>query len=76
VPVPPSQRTELPIPATLERLVLACLAKKPEDRPQNARELAQSLETIEGMTWSEQEAARWWIQHHAPQALASDAITL
>ncbi len=34
VPVPPSERTELPIPATLEHLVLACLAKKPEDRPQ------------------------------------------
>ena len=34
VPVPPSERTELPIPSALEHLVLACLAKKPEDRPQ------------------------------------------
>src|SRR4029434_7279937 len=34
VPVPPSERTELPIPAILEQLVLACLAKKREDRPQ------------------------------------------
>jgi hypothetical protein len=51
-PVPPSERTELPIPATLEQLVLACLAKKPEDRPQNARQLAQSLDTIDGMTWA------------------------
>lgn len=32
VPVPPSDRTELPIAATLEHVVLACLAKKPEDR--------------------------------------------
>ena len=31
VPVPPSERTELPIPTTLEHLVLACLAKKPEE---------------------------------------------
>jgi serine/threonine-protein kinase len=76
VPARPSERTELPIPATLEHLVLACLAKKPEDRPQNARELAQSLETVQGMTWSEQEAARWWSQHHPPQVLASDAIAL
>jgi len=30
VPVPRSEQTELPIPATLEHLVLACLAKKPE----------------------------------------------
>ena len=76
VPVPPSERTELPIPATLEHLVLACLAKKPEDRPQNARQLAQSLDTIDGMTWGEEEAGRWWSQHHPLQALAPDAITL
>ncbi len=56
-PVPPSERTELPIPAALERLVLACLAKKPEERPQSARQLAQSLGTIDGMTWGEEEAA-------------------
>jgi serine/threonine-protein kinase len=76
VPVPPSERTDLPIPATLEHLVLACLAKKPEDRPQNARQLAQSLDTIGGMTWGEEEAGRWWSQHLPPQASASDAITL
>jgi eukaryotic-like serine/threonine-protein kinase len=42
-PVPPSQRTDNPVPATLEGLVLACLAKRPEDRPQNAAELAAAL---------------------------------
>ena len=76
VPVPPSERTELPIPATLEHLVLACLAKKPEERPQNARQLAQSLDTIDCMTWGEEDARRWWSQHHPPQASTSDAITL
>jgi len=76
VPVPPSERTELPIPATLEHLVLACLAKQPEERPQNARQLAQSLATIDGMTWGEEDARRWWSQHHPPQASTSDAVTL
>ena len=76
VPVPPSQRTELPIPASLERLVLACLAKKPEERPKTARRLAQSLETIDGMRWGEDEANRWWRQHHPPRVSTSDAITL
>jgi len=76
VPVPPSERTELPIPPTLDRLVLACLAKKPEERPQNARQLAQSLDMIDGMRWGEEEARRWWSQHHPPQASTSEAITL
>jgi len=76
VPVAPSERTELPIPAKLEHLVLACLAKKPEDRPQTARDLAHSLDSIDGMTWSEEQAAQWWRQHHPPHALASEAITL
>jgi len=75
VPVAPPERTELPIPATLEQLVLACLANKPEERPQNARRLARSLDTV-GMTWGQAEANRWWSQHHPPLASASDAITL
>jgi eukaryotic-like serine/threonine-protein kinase len=74
LPVPPSARTELPIPAALEHVVLACLAYKPEDRPQAARQLAQSLDTISGMTWGKEEAARWRSRHHPSQALASDAI--
>jgi serine/threonine-protein kinase len=76
VPVPPSERAELPIPPRLEHLVLACLAKKPEERPQNARQLAQSLDTIDGMTWGEEEAARWWSLHHPLHVSTSDAVTL
>jgi serine/threonine-protein kinase len=75
-PIPPSERTELPIPAALEHLVLRCLAKKPEERPQNARQLAQSLDSIDGMRWSEEEAVRWWNLHHPPQASTSDTMTI
>jgi eukaryotic-like serine/threonine-protein kinase len=42
-PVPPSARTGNTIPPALERLVLACLAKRPADRPQTAAELGAGL---------------------------------
>ncbi|HUR93351.1 MAG TPA: serine/threonine-protein kinase [Gemmatimonadales bacterium] len=42
-PVPPSIRTDRPIPPGLERLVLSCLAKRADDRPQSAETLAVAL---------------------------------
>jgi serine/threonine-protein kinase len=46
-PVPPSQRTDRPIPADLEAIVLACLAKRPEDRPRSAAVLSERLAAVE-----------------------------
>jgi serine/threonine-protein kinase len=43
-PEPPSRRTDNPIPPALERLVLACLAKRPEDRPPNAGAVIAALD--------------------------------
>jgi serine/threonine-protein kinase len=63
-PVPPSQRSELPIPRELDDLVLACLQKDPNQRPQNAGELfemAYNCRACEG--WSRELAHRWWEAH-------------
>ena len=57
-PAPPSARTELPIPAALDDLVLSCLAKDPAERPQSARELSRRLAEIEGASAWTQERAR------------------
>jgi serine/threonine-protein kinase len=62
-PVPPSRRTALPIPAELERLVLACLAKQPGDRPPSAAALAASLAAIAIPPWDEAQAMQWWSSH-------------
>ncbi len=59
-PVPPSERTELPVPPELERLVLACLAKDPDDRPRSAADLGQALGAIPVEPWSEEQAVEWW----------------
>jgi len=62
-PKPPSARTELELSPELERVVLACLAKRPEQRPASAAELDRMLADIEIEPWSEAEATRWWRTH-------------
>jgi eukaryotic-like serine/threonine-protein kinase len=61
-PVPPSQRAEQLVPPALDEVVLACLAKKPDDRPQTAAALARSLAAAadDAEPWGEEQAAQWW----------------
>ncbi|MBI4503845.1 MAG: serine/threonine protein kinase, partial [Gemmatimonadetes bacterium] len=60
-PVPPSQRTELVIPPALDQVVLRCLAKKPEQRPSSAQDLAGQLGAVRFENpWTEERATQWW----------------
>ncbi len=59
-PVPPSLKSGVEIPRALESLVLACLSKKPEGRPQTARELSSALAAIRVPEWTQGQAADWW----------------
>jgi serine/threonine-protein kinase len=71
-PVPVSQRSELPIPPELDRLILSCLEKDPSRRPQSARELSRRLAEIPGATaWTEELAERWWSRH---EPVAKDVV--
>ena len=63
-PTPPSGRTELPIPAALDQIVLSCLAKDPAQRPQTAKELAFRLASVDiGSGWTDDRARAWWETH-------------
>src|SRR5436190_2160047 len=60
-PIPPSQRTELPIPREMEEMVMACLEKDPARRPQDAEQLFRLAQRCgSGATWDRDAARRWW----------------
>ena len=70
-PIPPSQRTELEVPESLERIILACLEKDREARPQSAAELDLMLAKCAlGDEWGSEKAKGWWTLHMADQVAA------
>lgn len=70
-PMPLSARTPT-ISAELEALVLACLSKRPAQRPQSAAELRRRLEACAVAPWGSEQARAWWLEHQA--AVDADAV--
>ncbi|MBW2162853.1 MAG: hypothetical protein JRH14_23380 [Deltaproteobacteria bacterium] len=48
------------VPAELEALIFACLAKAQSDRPVSGQELADALDRLEIAQWTRADAERWW----------------
>ena len=62
VPLRPSGRTGLSIPAPLEDIIMDCLEKDPARRPQTAGELARRLLALPLDPWTQERAREWWTQ--------------
>jgi serine/threonine-protein kinase len=61
LPVAPSERLGSPLPGDLDAVLLACLAKRREDRPASARELQARLrECARHAPWSSDDARPFW----------------
>jgi len=60
-PRPMSERSELPVPAGLETIVMQLLEKDPANRVPSAHELGRRLRALrESNDWSPDRAERWW----------------
>jgi serine/threonine-protein kinase len=63
-PVPPSERTEVEIPPQLDDLIMACLNKDPDSRPQSMFEVVKLLEECKcPQPWTRDRADSWWSTH-------------
>ncbi len=70
-PTPLSARG-IAIPAELEAVVLACLNKDPDRRPQSAAELRRRVEACTVEPWDSARARAWWGEHQPD--LDGDAV--
>lgn len=72
VPDPPSVRSELDIPPSLEAVVLQCLEKDPAQRPASAEEFARVLDAVAlPASWGQDRARAWWDLHMPPRIVQS-----
>jgi serine/threonine-protein kinase len=60
-PTPPSERLGRDLPVELEAVVMQCLAKDPDHRPDSAREMRERLAAcFEIRRWRQADARAWW----------------
>jgi serine/threonine-protein kinase len=70
-PVPPSKKSELPIPRQLEAILMKCLEKDPAFRPSSALELESQLARVVcDAPWTNERAQEWW-KAHAPDTVGA-----
>ena len=63
------------LPEALEQLILSCLAKRPQERPDDCRAMAQLLRAIPipaEHAWTEAMAQAWWQRNRPTSTIASE----
>jgi serine/threonine-protein kinase len=71
-PVPPPSQLRPGLPEDLERVVLMCLAKKPEERYRDVNTLGEALAACRSADeWDSKKADRWWADQVPTAAVAA-----
>ena len=70
-PPAPSSKAGSAVPPELDGVLLACLAKKPEERLQSARAFRDALVACEVPAWTQERAKSWWAEHVASRSVPS-----
>jgi eukaryotic-like serine/threonine-protein kinase len=74
-PVLPSKRVDRALHPGLEALVMQCLEKNPNKRPQTARELSDALGALTfERPWTDERAELWWKQNRPEAQRATSAL--
>jgi hypothetical protein len=72
-PIPPGRRTENPISAEMEQILLRCLEKDAAARPQSAGELRALLQGCAAAgDWPLEARTAWWAAHHQRPAASQN----
>ena len=74
-PIPPSQRTANLISVELESIILQCLRRDPNLRPQSAAELRDKLSKLpRAAEWDRAARTSWWARYQPkPEPASTDS---
>ncbi len=65
------------VPAEIEAIVMGCLSKRPEDRPESMQLLAARFAACQVPGgWTNEAAAAWWSEHQTPKVFDPVAPTI
>lgn len=71
---PPFADRGVEVPAELEAIVMACLEKQPERRPQTVAELRRRFEACSVAPWDSEHARTWWSRHGSELAQNEEPV--